>query len=57
MKRKTYMKPLVNVYAIETSTFLADSNGTPTPGTPSVKSSGFNVDRSITNGDGDDVWE
>lgn len=57
MHKKTYMKPLVSVYAIETSTFLADS----TPSTPpSVQSPGFsfeNGDDEITSGDGEDVWE
>lgn len=52
MHKKTYMKPLVSVYAIETSTFLADST---TP--PHVQSSGFNVDEVVKNGDNDDVWE
>lgn len=56
MKKKTYMMPLVCVYAIETSTFLADSNGKPsTP--PPVHSSGFSVEGGVTNGDGEDVWE
>ncbi len=52
MHKKTYMKPLVSVYAIETSTFLADST---TP--PHVQSSGFNVDEVVKNGDDEDVWE
>lgn len=56
MKKKTYMMPLVCVYAIETSTFLAGSTDKPsTP--PSVKSPGFSVEGSVTNGDDEDVWE
>lgn len=52
MQKKTYMKPLVSLYAIEASTIFA---GSTTP--PHVQSSGFNVDEVVKNGDGDDVWE
>ena len=55
MKKKTYMMPLVCVYAIETSTFLADSNNQAKPARL-----GFSFgsgDDEITNGDGDNVWE
>lgn len=55
MKKKTYMMPLVSVYAIETSTFLADSNNQAKPVHP-----GFSFgkgDDEITSGDGDGVWE
>ena len=59
MQKKTYMKPLVSLYAIEASTILAGSTDKPsTP--PSVQSPGFsfeNGDDEITSGDGDDVWE
>lgn len=59
MQKKTYMKPLVSLYAIEALTIFAGSPGQPsTP--PSVQSPGFsfeNGDDEITSGDGDDVWE
>lgn len=56
MKKKTYMMPLVCVYAIETSTFLAGSTDKPsTP--PPVHSPGFSVEGGVTNGDDEDVWE
>lgn len=35
MKKKTYMKPLVSVCAIEALTFLADSTGKPS--TPPIR--------------------
>lgn len=58
MQKKTYMKPLVCLYAIEASTILADSTKPSTPPSPKpVQSPGFQVDESITSGDGDDVWE
>lgn len=53
MKKKTYMMPLVCVYAIETSTFLADSNNQAKP----VNSCFSFENDEITSGDGDDVWE
>ena len=52
MQKKTYMKPLISLYAIEASTILADS-----PGTPVKPSSGFQGPEDITSGDSDDVWE
>lgn len=55
MQKKTYMKPLVCLYAIEASTILAGSNKPSTP--PSVQSSGFQVDDVVKNGDDDDVWD
>lgn len=56
MQKKTYMKPLVSLYAIEALTILADSTDKPsTP--PSVTSPGFQVEGGVTSGDGDDVWE
>lgn len=55
MKKKTYMMPLVSVYAIETSTFLADSNNQAKPAR--LGFSFENGDDEITNGDGDGVWE
>lgn len=56
MQKKTYMKPLVSLYAIEASTILADSKDKPsTP--PSVPSPGFQVEGGVTSGDDDDVWE
>ena len=54
MQKKTYMKPLVSLYAIEASTILAGSTKPSTP--PSVQSSGFQVDDVVKNGDSDDVW-
>lgn len=53
MQKKTYMKPLVCLYAIEASTILAGSTDTP------VKpSSGLQVgNNKIESGDGDDAWE
>ena len=53
MKKKTYMMPLVCVYAIETSTFLADSNNQAKP----VHSGFFFENDEITSGDTDKVWE
>lgn len=56
MQKKTYMKPLVSLYAIEALTIFAGSPGQPsTP--PSVPSSGFQVEGGVTSGDDDDVWE
>lgn len=56
MQKKTYMKPLVSLYAIEASTILADSKDKPsTP--PSVQSPSIQVEGDVTSGDGDDVWE
>ncbi len=56
MQKKTYMKPLVSLYAIEALTILADSDGKPsTP--PSVPSPGFQGPGDVTSGDKDDVWE
>lgn len=56
MQKKTYMKPLVSLYAMEALTIFAGSPGKPsTP--PSVQSPGFQVDESIASGDDDDVWE
>lgn len=59
MPKKTYMKPLVSLYAIEASTIFAGS--TDKPSTPtSVQSPGFsfeNGDDEITSGDSDDVWD
>lgn len=56
MQKKTYMKPLVSLYAIEASTILAGSTDKPsTP--PSVPSPGFQVEGGVTSGDDEDVWE
>lgn len=56
MQKKTYMKPLVSLYAIEASTILVDSPGKPgTP--PSVPSPGFQVEGGVTSGDDENVWE
>lgn len=56
MQKKTYMKPLVSLYAIEALTIFAGSPGKPsTP--PSVQSPGFQVDEVVKNGDDEDVWE
>lgn len=56
MQKKTYMKPLVSLYAIEALTILAGSTGKPsTP--PSVLSPSFQFDEKITSGDDEDVWE
>lgn len=52
MKKKTYTKPLVSLYAIEALTILADS-----PGTPVKPSPGFQVEGGVTSGDNEDVWE
>lgn len=52
MQKKTYMKPLVSLYAIEASTILVDS-----PGTPVKPSPGFQGPGDVISGDGDDVWE
>ena len=56
MQKKTYMKPLVSLYAIEALTILAGSTGKPsTP--PSVTSPGFQVEGGVEKGDDEDVWE
>ena len=55
MQKKTYMKPLVSLYAIEASTIFAGSTDKPST-SPSVQSSGFQVDDVVKNGDSDDVW-
>lgn len=56
MQKKTYMKPLVSLYAIEALTIFAGS--TDKPGTPpSVQSPSIQVEGDVTSGDGDDVWE
>ena len=52
MQKKTYMKPLVSLYAIEALTILADS-----PGTPVKPSPGFQGPGDVTSGDDEDVWE
>lgn len=56
MQKKTYMKPLVSLYAIEALTIFAGSPGEPSTH-PSVQSPGFQVEGDVTSGDGDDVWE
>lgn len=56
MQKKTYMKPLVSLYAIEALTIFAGSNNPQqAPVRPSF--SFENGDDEITSGDGDDVWE
>ena len=56
MQKKTYMKPLVSLYAMEALTIFAGSPGK--PGTsPSVQSPGFQVEGGVTSGDDEDVWE
>lgn len=57
MKKKTYMMPLVCVYAIETSTFLADSNGNNQAKPVNPGFSFENGEDKITSGDDEDVWE
>lgn len=52
MKKKTYTKPLVSLYAIEASTILVDS-----PGTPVKPSPGFQGPGDVISGDNEDVWE
>ena len=54
MQKKTYMKPLVCLYAIEASTILADSTKPSTP--PSVQSPSIQVEGDVTSGDDEDVW-
>lgn len=56
MQKKTYMKPLVSLYAIEASTILAGSDKTQQDPVRSGFSFGKGDDE-ITSGDGDDVWE
>ena len=55
MPKKTYMKPLVSLYAIEASTILAGSTKPSTP--PSVQSPSIQVEGDVTSGDDEDVWE
>lgn len=57
MNKKTYMKPLVSVCAIEALTILADSTVTPPSPKPPVSSPDFRVDGGVSNGDNEDVWE
>ena len=54
MQKKTYMKPLVSLYAIEALTIFAGS--TDTSAKP-VNPSGFQFEEDIISGDKDDVWE
>ena len=56
MQKKTYMKPLVSLYAIEALTIFAGSPGQPSTH-PSVPSPGFQVEGGVTSGDDEDVWE
>lgn len=55
MYKKTYERPCMNVYEVETTAILAES-GTkkPVPSTP--KSFTLENDQ-VTSGDADDVWE
>ena len=56
MQKKTYMKPLVSLYAIEASTIFAGSTDKPsTP--PSVQSPSIQVEGDVTSGDVEDVWK
>ena len=55
MQKKTYMKPLVSLYAIEASTILAGSTKPSTP--PSVQPPSIQVEGDVTSGDDEDVWE
>lgn len=54
MQKKTYMKPLVSLYAIEALNIFAGS--TDTSAKP-VNPSGFQFEEDIISGDKDDVWE
>lgn len=54
MQKKTYMKPLVSLYAIEALTIFA---GSPDPSAKLVNPSGFQFEEDIISGDKDDVWE
>lgn len=53
MQKKTYMKPLVSLYAIEALTIFAGSPGKPAK----VNPSGFQFEEDIISGDDEDVWE
>lgn len=57
MKKKTYMMPLVCVYAIETSTFLAGSNDNNQAKPARLGFSFGEGGDKITSGDDEDVWE
>lgn len=57
MKKKTYVKPLVSVCAIEALTFLADSTTVTPPSSNPVPPSGIQGGGEIENGDDDNVWE
>lgn len=54
MQKKTYMKPLVSLYAIEALTIFA---GSIDPSAKPVNPSGFQFEEDIISGDKDDVWE
>lgn len=54
MQKKTYMKPLVSLYAIEALTIFAGSTD---PSAKPVNPSGFQFEEDIISGDKDDVWE
>lgn len=56
MQKKTYMKPLVSLYAIEASTIFAGSTDKPSTH-PSVQSPSIQVEGDVTSGDDEDVWE
>lgn len=57
MYKKTYEKPCMYVYEVESTVILAGSGGAenkPVPG----KSKTFNLENDqVTSGDDDDVWE
>ena len=48
MSKKVYEQPRMFVYEVETPAILAGSVG---------QTKGFTVDRDVTSGDDDDVWE
>lgn len=54
MQKKTYMKPLVSLYAIEALTIFAGSTD---HSAKPVNPSGFQFEEDIISGDEEDVWE
>lgn len=48
MSKKVYEQPRMFVYEVETPAILAGSG---------EQTGGFTVDRDVTSGDDDDVWE
>ena len=56
MYKKTYEKPCMDMYEVETTAILAGSGGADNP-VPSKQKSFTLEDKTVTSGDADDAWE